>query len=230
MALVLLAGSSAAEPIDLSDARPRLVVVRFEISPADRPGQLDSVWSDPFIAWLEPAGEPELMRITVDGGVVESHLLKEHDAQPGTFSDFVWIFDAASGHVRSATVNGRLARRVRLGFASWTVDADIQVSMDTASPAGFERPQSLLGQKVRDYCEGGASETCTLVAPAPYDTATGYVRAVGSIAIDAPLANLRSFSPLGEARFQEVPEDRAELEGLAGWKESQVWAQTAGGR
>ena len=38
-------GSALAAPLDLLDATPRWVQVRFEISPPDAPGQLNEAWS-----------------------------------------------------------------------------------------------------------------------------------------------------------------------------------------
>jgi hypothetical protein len=217
-ALAVVAGSAAGEPLDLRDPRPRLVSVRFELSPADRPGQLDSVWSVPFAGWLEPVEGAGEVRIRIDGGIVERHLLRDYDPKPGSFSDFVWRIDTATGHVRQASVAGRLARRLRLGFTSWHVDADIRVQMDTGAPAGFAPPQDLFGQSLAQFCREAAGPGCTLVAPQPYDPRTGYVRAVGPIAVAAPLLNVESFSPLGEALFHEIG-DPGELEGLVDWRD-----------
>jgi hypothetical protein len=218
-ALALAAGAAAGEPLDLRDLRPRLVSVRFELSPADRPGQLDSVWSVPFAGWLEPVQGTSEVRIRIDGGVVERHLLRDYDPMPGSFSDFVWRIDTATGHVRQASVAGRLARHLRLGPRSWRVDADIRVQMDTAAPVGFAPPQDLFGQSLAEFCRDAARRGCTLVAPQPYDPRTGYVRALGPIAVAAPLLHVESFSPLGEALFHEVA-DPGELEGLSDWRDA----------
>lgn len=219
--------TSGARPLDLRDTRPRLVSVRFEMSPADRPGQLDSVWSVPFAAWLEPGEDAGEVRIRIDGGIVERHLMRDYEPAPGSFSDFVWNIDTATGHVRSASVAGRLVRHLRLGFTSWRVDADIRVQMDTRAPAGFEPPENVLGQSLAEFCREPAPRDCTLVAPQPYDPHTGYVRAVGPIAVAAPLIHVQSFSPLGEALFYEIG-DGDELEGLSGWQDAMAPAAPGG--
>ena len=76
LAIGLGGTGAAAEPMDLRNPEPRWVNVRFEMSPADLPGQTDTVYSDPVAAWLEPgSGDPE-RTVTIDGGVVEERLLK----------------------------------------------------------------------------------------------------------------------------------------------------------
>jgi len=193
-----------AEPMNLRDPEPRWVQVCFERSPPDRPGQTDTVYSPPFAAWFEPGERPDDVRVTVDGRTVEQHLLPDHEPQPGSFSDFVWIFDAETGHVRSARVSGTVHRRIRLGPASWKVSARIHVEMNTSRDAGFKRPASLMGQRVHRFCVAADSGPCNLVPAHTYDPLTGYVNAVGTIGAHSGPIRFESFSPLGEAIFSEL--------------------------
>jgi hypothetical protein len=205
-ALVPLATASGArEPMDLQDPQPRQVEVRFEVSPSDRPGQTDAVYTAPFLATLEPGDRPGELRVRVDGRVVEEHLLPDHHPRRGSFSDFVWHFDAETGHVRSATVSGTVVRQLRFGPKTWEANTQLQIRMDTRSRGGFERAGRLFGEQVHRFCSHGSQRSCTLVEPRPYDPATGYVNAVGDIAARSGPVRVRSFSPLGEAIFSERP-------------------------
>jgi hypothetical protein len=193
-----------AEPMDLQDPEPRWVQVRFERSPPDRPGQTNTVYSPPFAAWFELGERPGEVSVTVDGRIVEQHLLPDHEPRPGSFSDFVWIFDAETGHVRSAKVSGAVRQRLRLGLASWKVTARIRVEMNTSSHAGFTQPANLLGQRVHRFCAAADSSPCTLVPARTYNPITGYVNAVGAIGVNSGPIRFESFSPLGEAIFSEL--------------------------
>jgi hypothetical protein len=190
--------------MDLRDPEPRWVQVRFELSPSDRPGQTDTVYSSPFAAWLEPGERPGEVSVTVDGRTVEEHLLLDQEPRPGSFSDFVWIFDAETGHVRSAKLSGAILQRLHLGLSSWQVTARIRIEMDTRSDAGFRKPASLMGQPVRRFCAAADSGKCTMVPARTYDPITGYVNAVGTIGADSGAIRIESFSPLGEAVFSEI--------------------------
>ena len=193
-----------AEPMDLHDPEPRWVQVRFELSPPDRPGQTDTVYSPPLAAWFEPGERPGEVRVTVDGRTVEQYLLPEHEPRPGSFSDFVWIFNAETGDVRSARLSGAVRQRLRLGLVSWQVTAHISVEMDTRSDAGFTRPAEFLGQRVHRFCVAADTGPCTLVPARTYDPMTGYVNAVGAIGTQSGAVRFESFSPLGEAIFSEL--------------------------
>jgi len=204
--LVLLLGAAdvAAEPMDLRNPEARWIEARFETSPLDRPGQTDSSYTPPIAAWLEPGDRPGEIRVTIHGPVVEEHLLTGEEPRPGSFSDFVWIFDADTGHVRSAAASGTVVRTLSLGFMTWKVDARIRIRMDTHSRAGFERRGGILGQEYHRFCVAEESSQCTLVDPRPYDPTTGYVNAVGDVSADSSLVQVRSFSPMGEAIFSEL--------------------------
>lgn len=199
-----------AEPMNLGDPQPRWVTARFEVSPAQRPGQLDTVYTQEFPAWFAPDDVEGRVKVTIDGGIVEQYLLAEHRPVKGSFSDYVWIFDVPSGHVTSATVAGRLIRTLDWGFFTSEVEASIRVQMATRSEtgapalAGFASPRSRLGQLLFRFCTVGDGKGCTRVSAVPYDPRSGYVNAVGPILARSRGITTRAFSPLGEARFGEI--------------------------
>lgn len=197
-----LAGAASGSPLQLTNPQPRWVLVRFEISPPPHPGRTDAVYSRPFAAWFEPSEAPGVMTVRVAGRVVEQHLLRGQQAVSGSFSDFIWHFDSASGHVLEATVDGRLVRELGWGIA---VEAPMRVRMGTLEDAGFEAPRSLLGNQYHAYCRVAADDGCTRVLPRAYQPETGYVNAVGDIVVSSGPLRVHSFSPLGEARFLELP-------------------------
>ena len=200
----LTATVAAAEPMDLGNPEARWVSVRFEVSPADRPGRIDAVYSDPIIARLEPAEHGGRVELTISGRAVEDQLLREHDPVPGSFSDFVWSFDAATGHVLSATASGTLLRSLDLGLWTSQLEARVRFEMDTHRVAGFRPARRLLGQRVHRFCVPDPAEDCNPVDASAYDSATGYVNAVGHVDVDTRLMRLRTFSSLGEAIFNEL--------------------------
>ncbi len=214
LGVLALPGLASAEPMRLDDPRPRWVSVRFEISPEDQPGRLDAQYGDAIPAWLEPDGESGRVRVTVPARWVESRLLADQGARPGSLSDFVWLFDARTGDVISASLSGWLRRRLGLGPLGFETRVEIETELTTLSPAGFHGPERLLGQRIFAYCDPRQDARCTPVRPVPYDSRTGYVNAVGFVSGRATRVTTRSFSPLGEARFSEL-EVRAPRS--AGW-------------
>ena len=199
-----------AEPMDLSDPQPRWVGVRFEVSPAQRPGQLDTIYTQEFPAWLVPNDVEGQVRVAVDGRIVEQYLMADHRPVEGSFSDYIWVFDASSGDVVSATVLGKLIKTLDWGFFTSEVETSIRAQMATRSEtraptaAGFAPPRSKLGQLLFYFCTLSDGEGCTLVPAAPYDPRSGYVNAVGPILARWTGFTTRAFSPLGEARFSEI--------------------------
>jgi len=203
-ALILFSGSALAVPMDLHDLRPRWVAVEFEVSPPTRPYQLRTVYSEPVLAWLEPAEEFGQVRVTVDAGAVEDRLLPEQNPKQGSFSNFVWIFDTATGDVVSATLTGTLFRKLDWGITRADVEAKITAEMSTAGVAGFKSPLRLLGNVFHRFCDDAETSRCTLVEGSRYDFESGYVNAVGKMKVGSRGVNLRVFSPLGEAVFSEM--------------------------
>jgi hypothetical protein len=199
-------GARAAEPMNLDDPRPRAVSVRFETSPSDQPGQLASFYTEAVPAWLEPGELAGQVRVTIAGADVETRWFQNQRLRAGSFSDFVWIFDAASGDVVSAHLRGTLVRRFDFGVFTSDVETEIETDMTTRASAGFEPGRVRFGQLVFPLCvrKGG---DCTLVEPVRYDRHSGYVNAVGPLIGRALGAAARSFSPLGEAIFSEADGD-----------------------
>lgn len=204
----------ASEPMDLGDPRPRPVSVRFETSPSDQPGRLASLYTDAVPAWLEPGDLPGQVRVTIAGEVVETRWFHHQRLRRGSFSDYVWIFDAATGDVVSAHLRGTLVRSFDFGVFQSDIETEIETELTTRSRAGFEPGRLRLGQLVFPFClrDGG---DCTIVAPVRYDRQTGYVNAVGALVGRAMGAAARSFSPLGEAIFAEAEVEGGRREGFA---------------
>lgn len=196
--------SAAAEPMDLRDPTPREVGVEFEISPRDHPEQLDAVYAPRLPGHLRPHATPGWIVVEVPGAAVEQVLMASEHPKPGSFGDFAWIFDSESGDVIAATLEGVVYRRVQLGPFHSTIEAAIRVLMTTAEPVGFRPPRGLLGHRIFDACTLADSDPCTLVQPARYDPASGYVNAVGRIFARGAKVSTETFSSLGEARFFEL--------------------------
>lgn len=200
LTLAVFAPAAAADPVDLANPEPRWVSVRFEISPPDDPGQTNTLYSQAYPAWLQAGERPGEVQLSIDGAAMERYLRRSRDPVAGSFSDFVWHVDVATGHVRSAGFSGRLHERVGLGLS---VKAPMRVRMGTQVSAGYEAARRVLGNRYHRYCMS-SSRGCTLVEPKAYDPATGYVNAVGDIRVSSGPIEVRSFSPLGEALFSEV--------------------------
>ena len=206
--IAAVAAAAAAEPVDLRERRARPVQVAFEISPPHLPAQLDHHYSERALAWLEPGPGAGEVTIGVSGPDME-RVLAAFEPVPGSFGDFVWIFDAATGHVLSARLVGAFHQHLSLGFLRTTVVADVVARMTTLHGAGFLPPRAQLGHVLFEHCAGDDAQ-CNVVAPRAYDPATGYVNAVGSISARS-IGGLgaETFSPLGEAVFNELREDSA---------------------
>ncbi len=200
--LVVDATARADEPMELRDPQPRWISVRFENSPLDQPGQLATQYTAALPAWFEPGGASNRARVTIAGPTLETGWFEGHRLRTGSFSDFVWIFDASSGDVLSARLRGTLIRRLEFGVLGSDVDLPFEAEMTTRSAVGYKAVRHTLGQLVFPFCER-AEHGCTLIAPVRYDSRTGYVNAVGSIVARAMGAAARTFSPLGEAIFSE---------------------------
>jgi hypothetical protein len=201
-----VATAVAADPLDLTDARPRGISVAFEVSPTERPDALDAIYSEPMQAWLEPDSVEGQLRVRVPGAAME-RLLADREPLPGSFSDYVWTFDARSGDVVAAGFQGRLHHPVALGFFATHVETEIDVRVGTRDAVGFRAPEMQLGQIVFDACVPGAAG-CTRVDPVPLDPQTGYVNAVGTIRARAlGRFGAVTFAPIGEAVFSELPRE-----------------------
>jgi hypothetical protein len=200
----LLAFTASAEPMNLSNAEPRWITVRFEISPHDRPLQRNYRYTQPIPGWLEPGTLPGEVRVTISGREVERHVMAGQEPIRGSFSDFVWTFDSRSGHVRSATLSGIVVQHLNMGLKELVLNTPFRVDMDTSRPAGHGLKQRLFGLSITGFCEPGPWRICKTVRPSLYDGSTGYVNALGPVLAEAKIARIRSFSPLGEAIFSEA--------------------------
>jgi hypothetical protein len=206
-----LATRASSEPVDLTDSRPRPVSVRFEASPEEEPGALAARWGPWLAARFEP-GANGLRKVRVPGALLERHVFAEYGPRPGSFSDYLFVFEAQTGEVVEAGFSGTLVRPVRLGIVRFDSEVELRAAMTTREPAGFAPGRRILGQLVFRLCDAPSPERdCTLVAPRPYDPATGYVNAVGVLLGRSGLVTTRSFSPLGEALLREGEPDEPTL-------------------
>jgi len=204
--LAFVAGEPArAAPLDLQDPTPRRIEVRFEVSPEDEPGRLNATWSAPRAAFFEADPARSLVRIRIPTDEIEAHFLATGtDAIAGSFSDFVWTLDSRTGHVLSAQLTGRVRERISLGPIQTFTTIEIRVDMTTRNTVGFRRSQRIFGIQTNAFCVPSREPSkCVAVTPVPFDPASGYVNAVGSLVAAASIAKIRTFSPLGEARFSE---------------------------
>lgn len=191
-----------AEPLDLRDPRPRAVQVRLEVSPRERPAQRDVRWTEPLPARIEPDPSGRV-RVVVPARVVEERLFAEEGAVPGSFEDFVWVFDPESGEVLSASLSGTLRRPMGPGFLRLRTDVDVEVALSTQGPVAFRPGRRVLGELLHEPCDTPEAPGCRRVDPEPFDPRTGAVYAVGLIRARSGPFGSASLCPLGEALFLE---------------------------
>lgn len=213
--LLLLPRSGLAEPVDFLDPTPRWIEASFEVSPRDKPSQTDTIYTPKIRAWLEAADRSGQMKVTVDRRDVEGVLLADDDPVAGSFSDFVWIFDAVTGEVISATLSGTLTTELDWGLFGSKVKTQIQADMATNRVGGVMKPRRWLGQMLFGYCGHEDGQRCTVVAASSYDAASGYVNAIGDLSVRFGDVTLHTFSPLGEAVFSEVEPQNATVPPLS---------------
>ena len=208
-ALAVPAGAEPVVPLDLTDSRPRWIGVRFESSPPEQPGRLDDRYSPTAWAWLSPGSAAGQVRVVLPGEAVERTAMSDSNPKAGTFSDFVWTFDAHTGEVLRAETAGVVQRELDFGLFRKRVDVDIRVRVSTRDAAGFRPMRRVMGETIFDYCAEPGSNDCRIVPAQPYDAKSGYVNAVGDIEARALGITSRAFAPVGEARFFELPESEA---------------------
>lgn len=201
--LLVFASDARGEALDLTNLEARMISVNFEDSGSELPGALDREYGPPVLGWFAPGPGPDQALVRIPASVMERRLAR-YKPLPGSFTDFVWIFDVQTGHVESASFAGVIRARVRWGFFETEVETAIETVMDTNTPAGFREPEKRFGQTVFDYCHDASLE-CRLIQPAPLDARSGYVNAVGSLrAVALGGIETESFSPMGEAIFREI--------------------------
>ena len=197
------AGEAQGQALDLTNPEARMISVTFENSGSELPGALNRKYGTPVQGWFVPGPGPGQALVRIPASQVEG-MVSAYKPVPGTFSDFVWIFDIQTGHVESASFAGVVKPTVSWGFFETEVETAIVTEMRTSVSAGFREPEKRFGQMVFSYCED-ASLACHRIQPAPLDARSGYVNAVGRVRAVAPGGiETESFSPMGEAIFQEV--------------------------
>ena len=209
LATLGFAAATHAASVDLTDPTPRWILVRFEVSPPDQPGRLDSSWSAPRRAFIEPADSPDRIRIRIPSADVEEQLRSTGtEVVPGSFSEFVWTLESGSGHVVAAELRGRVRERLSLGLIRTSIVVDIHVAMTTRDQAGFRSARGALGIETHEFCSPARPlEGCVLVEGRQLDPERGYVNAVGRLEAATPMVEVHAFSPLGEVRFSERATD-----------------------
>ena len=197
------AGEAQGQALDLTNPEARMISVTFENSGSEMPGSLDRNYDTPVQGWFAPGPGPGQAIVRIPASQVEG-MVSRYKPVPGTFSDFVWIFDIQTGHVQSASFAGVVKPTVALGFFKTEVETTIVTEMRTSASAGFREPEKRFGQMVFSYCEDTSLE-CHRIQPAPLDARSGYVNAVGSVrAVSLGGIEAESFSPMGEAIFREI--------------------------
>jgi hypothetical protein len=197
------ADEAQGQALDLTNPEARMVSVSFESSGCELPGALDRKYGAPVQGWFVPGPGPGQALVRIPASQVEG-MISGYEPVPGTFSDFVWIFDSQTGHVESASFTGVVKAKLRWGFFETEVETAIATEMRTGVAAGFREPEKRFGQMVFGYCED-ASPACQRIQPAPLDSGSGYVNAVGRVRAVAPGGiETESFSPMGEAIFREI--------------------------
>ncbi len=201
--LLIFASEARGEALDLTDLEARMISVIFEDSGSELPGALDREYGPPVLGWFASGPGPGQALVRIPASAME-RMLSRYKPVPGSFTDFVWIFDVQTGHVESASFAGVVQSTVRWGFFETEVEAAIETVMNTSAPAGFREPEKRFGQTVFGYCDEASLE-CQLIEPAPLDARSGYVNAVGSLrAVALGGIETESFSPMGEAIFREI--------------------------
>jgi hypothetical protein len=210
MGFLFAAGVARGEPMNLLDPAPRVVSVRFENSPADAPDRLGATYTTEIPARFAFDPQTDRVRVSVAGGDVERDYFTHQSLRPGSFSDYVWIFDPHTGDVESASLRGVLVRSFDLGLFQKEVDTDFEAMLSTRVPAGFTPARHVFGQLLLPLCQAASSQ-CTLVPAIRYDARTGYVNAVGWIGGRALGITAKTFASIGEAIFSERPPGAAGL-------------------
>jgi hypothetical protein len=180
-----------------------MISVTFEDSGSAMPGSLDRQYGAPVQGWFVAGPGPGQALVRIPASKMEA-MLSGYKPVPGSFSDFVWIFDIQTGHVESASFAGVVKTTVTWGFFKTEVEATIVTEMRTSVSAGFRKPERRFGRMVFAYCEDASLE-CHRIQPVPLDPHSGYVNAVGSVrAVALGGIETTSFSPMGEAIFREI--------------------------
>lgn len=192
--------ATALEPMDLSRRTARWITVQVVTS---APGEAKPRLSEPVHAWYEVGSRPGERVITVPGPEVERVFLAERRPIEDSFSDFVWVFDATTGHVSSASFSGSLDEPVRIGPFQTRARVSITVVLSTRFSGGYRRQRRIAGRTVVGYCAELLRTDCTPAASAAYDPSSGWVRANGAVCATWRTFHTLAYTQLGWARFAE---------------------------
>ncbi len=202
--LVLMAGTTraiAGGAMELARLEPRWVTVQVVTTiPGDRELRL----SEPAIAWYQADPGSRRRTVTVPGSQVERVFFANRSPVDHSFSDFVWVFDAATGHVSSASFSGLVDERIRVGPLRTSARVAIAVEVSTHVPGGYLAPRELAGRTVVGYCPDPTQAGCTAVASTVYDPESGWVRANGAVCAAWHSLRTLAYTSLGQAKFREL--------------------------
>jgi hypothetical protein len=198
----------AGDAMDLERLEPRWVEVQVVTT---SPGDPVPRFSEPVAAWYE--AEEAWRTVTIPGGAVERIFFAERSPVEQCFSDFVWVFDAATGHVTSASFSGLVDEPIRIGPVRSSARVRILVALSTRVTGGYDAPRELAGRTVIAYCPDVERAGCTAVTSSTYDPESGWVRANGAVCAVWHSFRTLAYTSLGQARFREL--DRpSELDAL----------------
>ncbi|MGH0031646.1 MAG: hypothetical protein ACQGVC_17785 [Myxococcota bacterium] len=200
----LVAGTgaaTAAPPMDLARPDARRVTVQTVTT---LPGRARPSLSEPVQAWYETGSHPGERVVTIPGSEVERVLMAGRRPVAGSFSDFRWRFDAATGHVEEASFSGVVSEPIRIGPLRASAHVSIAVVLSTRMPGGYRRPRRVAGRTVVDYCGDPGRAGCTAVETAAYDPASGWVRANGAVCARWRALRTLAYTSMGRARFAEL--------------------------
>lgn len=202
IAALVGAGSAAAgPPMDLARREHRWVEVRVVTTPPDaRRPRL----SQPARAWYTVGPRPHQRTVTVPGPSVERAFFADRRPLRQSFTDFVWVFDASTGHVVSAGFSGEVVEPVRFGPFQASARVSIAIALSTLAPGGYREPRELAGRRVFGYCADPEHPDCTSVASAAYDPGSGWVEANGAVCASWRSLRTLAYTSLGRARFAEL--------------------------
>jgi hypothetical protein len=196
---------AASQPMDLASLQSRWVRVEVVLSPPDVSGRR---LSEPALAWYESGPGPTQRTVIVPSAVVERVLLADRNPVDRSFSDYVWVFDATTGHVVSASFSGLVDERLRLGPIDVSARVSISAVLTSLAAAGYRAPTSFESRSVVGFCADPGAAGCTEVASSGLDPSSGWVRANGPVSATWRSLEVHAFTPLGHARFLEQQPDR----------------------
>jgi hypothetical protein len=110
--------------------------------------------------------------------------------------------------VTSASFSGQVDEPIRIGPIRSSARVAILVELSTQAPGGYRAARELAGRTVIDYCPDPNGPDCTAVASSVYDAGSGWVRANGPVCAVWHSLQTVAYTPLGQARFEELDSDR----------------------